>query len=555
MFSVSKQSLRLALGLLESNLPGKENVDKPQDVTDQEYGNIYVRELNDLKSTLEVASNETLAAIDSLQEGVCSLYKVWKATICKPEWEQGKEYDESKEIKQQTTLRIEDLDESATLSLSNAKMKLQAAKVKSKEVFDNEELGTLERVLGMKIRVTAIILESMGVPDSYTNILKEIGSPEESCRNCLKELHALPDVVRSFKTQLSQQKEPMIHQEGSADIVCAVCLINHAIFNVTLEEGGDPMFWPDVDIEGEHVDPLRDYRMIQVLQWVGMETSNGMWAFGQGGLDGHKILCPSDLATNTHGEFIVADLHDVKIFSSSGKFLNSLRPANENNVTEQWFVPISVSTDGDGNVFVLAELKVERTESTSKTYEVQWRGVFVFDKDDNLSRKFAINENISEGISLTINSDGHVFVLGESNGKDHVEVYGSDGQFKLSFGEDIFDSALYITAADEGQVMVLDPGHQCVHLFSARGDHVAQFNVEGDMDGAITFNHVTNTVCVTTTSRQTDDGQVEVYTKEGIFLYTIQLDTWDNPGLSGAAVTADGRFCLVSGMECKVFVL
>lgn len=560
MFSVSKQSLRLALGLLQPDQPSEGKVDKPEDVTDQEYGNVYVRKLDDLKALSGATSKETFAAIESLQEGIRCLYKVWEATICKQESDiHGKEnVDENgevKEVKQQTILTIEDLDDSATVSLSNAKTNLQAAKEKATELFSNEELDMQERILGMKIRVTSTILESIGVPDSYTNILKEIGSPEERCRQFLSELHALPAVIQSFRSQLSQETQPL-NQDESANIVIAVCKINHAIFKITLEEGGDPMFWPSINIGEDRVDPLRDQRMIRVLQQLDMEHCYGMWTFGQEGGDSHKIRCPSDLATNTHGEFIVADLHDVKMFSSTGKFLSSLRPpTSEPKETEVWFVPTSVATDSEGNVYVLAELKREKPELTTKIYEVKWRGVFVFDKYDNLCRKFAIDEIISEEISLTVNSDGHVFVLGECNGKDQVSVYGTDGQFIHSFGEGIFDSALYIAAAEEGRVMVLDQGQQCVHVFGARGDHVEQFKVKGDMDGAIAFNHVTKSICVTTTSRETDDGQVEVYTMEGALLYTLQLDTWDNPGLSGAAVTADGRFCLVSGMECKVFVL
>ena len=568
MFSITKPALRVILGLLESDERNKRAVEKPEDVTDQEFGNVVVRELDELKSTSQASSTEDLAAMDSFQEGIVSLYKVLEAINLKQETvAQGNENleDESEKVRAELIkqrshspileIEVEDLDDSAMNSLSSAKISFKTAKEQAKESFSKEEQNIVQRILGMKMRIAATILENIGSPESYVNATKELGSPADECRQCLKELHAINAVSQAFKVQLSQEKKASTSREETEDIVRAVCKVNHAIFTVTLIEGGDPMFWPQVDIGEEHVDPLRDQRIVQVLHQLGMEHCHGVWTFGQEGQDSYKLRCPSDLTTNALGEFIVADLHDVKIFNSSGKFVCSLCPVSDNKDAECWFVPISVATDRENNVYVLAELKCEKTDSNTTKYEVEWRGVFVFDKHDTLCRKFPIKENFSEGISLTVNSNGHVFVLGECNGKDHVDVYESDGQFIQSFGAGIFSSALYITAADKGRVMVLDQGHQCVHVFSAQGDHIQQFRVEGDMDGALAYNPVTTRVCVTTTSRQTDDGQVEIYTQGGEFLHVIQLDTWDNPGLSGAAVTVDGRFCLVSGMECKVFVL
>ena len=195
-------------------------------------------------------------------------------------------------------------------------------------------------------------------------------------------------------------------------IVSAVCQLNCVIFKVTQilgrgMDGSELLVWSSIDIGEEKVDPLRDSRMISKLRDLNMERCCVTWAFGQEGDDEHKLKKPADIAFNSRGHFVVADKdgRDVKVFNSSGKFLYSLAPPTVNTNQDPLFVPWSVATDSDDNVYVLVR------PQKGGLLVVEWRIVYVFDKHGNLVRKFRLRGEFV-GWYVTVNEENNVFVLG-----------------------------------------------------------------------------------------------------------------------------------------------
>ena len=65
----------------------------------------------------------------------------------------------------------------------------------------------------------------------------------------------------------------------------------------------------------------------------------------------------------------------------------------------------------------------------------------------------------------------------EPNVRDHaVDVYKTDGQFVDSFGEGI-KHPWYITAANDGRVMIVESYASCVHVFSEDGNHLNEIKL------------------------------------------------------------------------------
>ena len=78
-------------------------------------------------------------------------------------------------------------------------------------------------------------------------------------------------------------------------------------------------------------------------------------------------------------------------------------------------------------------------------------------------------------------------LLRETGGrKDVIDVYEHDGRYVRSFGEGILKNAHDITADNEGHVMVVVIGDNCVHVFKEDTTQLNKFNIntEGDYDMA-----------------------------------------------------------------------
>ena len=316
--------------------------------------------------------------------------------------------------------------------------------------------------------------------------------------------------------------------------------------------GSELLVWSSIDIGEEKVDPLRDSRMISKLRNLNMERCCVTWAFGQEGDDEHKLKKPADIAFNSRGHFVVADKdgRDVKVFNSSGKFLYSLAPPTVNTNQDPLFVPWSVATDSDDNVYVLVR------PQKGGLLVVEWRIVYVFDKHGNLVRKFRLRVEFV-GWYVTVNEENNVFVLGLCNGKVQVDLYESNGKYIRSFPEAILGDTTRLTAATKGRVMTLELTSQSVEVFSAQGDYIHKIAVRGDVrQGAVAFHKQSEHLIVCSRNPGNEQrGQVSIYTNEGEFVLSIQLDTEKEPVFAGLAVSPMGRIALANVLEGKIHVL
>ncbi|XP_078368916.1 uncharacterized protein LOC144652735 [Oculina patagonica] len=553
---------------------------KEGDVTDQQFRSFIVREIEDIKSKLDgIARKDLVASVSFFKEGLVYLYKVLDmksgeedgtATIT-AQAAVGKKEEKVEAVVLQSSaacmktvflakevtnfmIQLTDQDVLATRALSDAKDRFKDARRKATEAFSNEALNTADRILAMQYRVMATLLEKVDNP----------GEALAACRLCLEELHSMPVVQKSFGVQLKQGFKSWFNKVERKEIISSVCRINRVIFDIRRlagpREGEEFSIWPCIDIGGERVDPVCDQRLVGSSHKPGIEHfCVTPWSFGQEGEEQHKLKSPRCIATNTEGQFIVVDHgdRDIKVFDKSGKYMTSSSlPMYGTNR----FIIQGIATDQEDNMYLLVSWYIHRDLGSL---------VCVFDKNANLNHKFNLKEG-SRGFLITVNANNKVFVVVERS--QHMQVYKTNGQFVHSFGENILKHPCDITAANDGCVMVLESReyNNCVHLFSAEGDHLSRFTMDESKPHHprfIAFLRATEQAVVLSVEYNHDSGvkyprMLHVYTKHGEFVRSIHLDEESmivRIDSRGITVTKDGRVAMCvfeeSISKYKVYIL
>ena len=521
---------------------------KDGDVTDKKFHDLIVREIDDIKSKLDALSRKDLeASISFFEEGIALLYEVFDRARSRSEYSAVTAQEACDEVfslaEGMRKLELTGLDESATRKLSNAKKRFEGARWKATEAFKNEGLKTSDRILAMQYRVMATILETVDNPADAV----------APCRVCIKELNCLPAVQNSFDVQLKkgiQAVRGLFSKEERREIISSVCHVNRAIYDLitlTVGEGVSLYNWPPVVTGENKVDPLRDERVAKVLRKQGMEhCCVTPWSFGQEGEEEHKLKDPAGIATNSSGQFIVADYGDrnVKVFDTSGKFVKHFSVPTDDVNTELYIR--DVATDMNDNIYVLAGLKKPGAEISYCVYK--------FSKTAELHHKFLLREG-AWGRALSVSDEGKVLVL---RYRGEVDEYETDGQFVRSFREGILKHARDITAANDGRVMVVNRSDSCVHIFSEDGDYHNKFKLQRDYLLPRTAFHRASEHVVVAGDEEKKHLHVEIYTKDGEFVRSTQIHEEGIWYVAGITVTTEGRIAVVTYYltgNSKVFVL
>ena len=233
MSSIVISVFKSTIGLLASK--GRDKVAeilKDGDVTDQKFHSLIVNEIEDIKSKLDALSRKDLeASISFFREGIALLYEVFKianargecGAVTAPAVASNEAFLLIEGIKR---LELTGLDESSLGKLSTAKKRFEDARREATRAFKNEGPKTSDRILAMKYRVMATILETI---DNPANALAP-------CRVCVEELNSLPAVQNNFYVQLKkgiQAVRGLFNKEERREIISSVCHVNRVIYDVT----------------------------------------------------------------------------------------------------------------------------------------------------------------------------------------------------------------------------------------------------------------------------------------------------------------------------------
>ena len=544
MSSIVTTVFRYTIGLLVSK--GRDKVAetlKDGDVTDQKFHSLIVKEIEDIKSKLDALSRKDLeASISFFEEGIVLLYEVFKIANTRGECGAVTAQAACSEaipiIEGIKRLELTGLDESATRKLSTAKKRFEDARREATKAFKNEGLKTSDRVLAMKYRVMATILETVDNPADAVG----------PCGVCVKELNSLPAVQNNFHVQLKtgiQAVKGLLNKEERREIISSVCHVNRVIYDVTRTFGGDTHFWiwPTVDTGDNRINPLYDARVTKVLLHQGMEhCCVTPWSFGL------ELKAPMGIATNSSGEFIVGDWMGrcLKVFDRNGTFVKHFALPTDDVYTELNI--FDVATAVNDNIFVLTE--VMKPESAS-----WW--IYKLTKTADLHHMFRLGKEgvLSEYKRLSVRDTGKVLAVRALSGG--VEEYDSNGEFVRSFGGEILKCARDITVANDGRVLVLDidpdslrsdKENYFVHIFSEHGDYLNKFKLHRNnvCEAKIAFHPASGHVVVAGTEREIDLVQVTIYSKDGKFVRSVKIqNSHDFNDITGITLKNDGTIAVI----------
>ena len=537
---------------------------KDGDVTDQQFRGIIMREIDDMKSKLDgLSRKDLLASIGFFREGIELLYEVFE------EKRSGSEYGAdtaqaacAEAVSLAEGMKHLELTESATRKLSHAKKTFERAREKAKDAFSNEALSPNDRILAMQYRVMATVLETIDHPaDAVT-----------PCNACIEELNGLPVVQRGFQEQLRtgiMAVKSLFNKEERRKVISGVCLVNRVAYDVTQTVHVEKPFtnepfakellppFPMIDTGKEKVDPLRDWRVRKILCKQGMENCSVSWILGHDGEKKHRLNNPLGIATNSSGQYIVADnISTIKVYDSSGKFLQcfSLPPLIDDSRKELSIqFGVRLTTDMNDNIYVLVQ-------EISGEYPF-W--IFKFNKTADHHHKFRVRtkDHKFERCELSVSDSGTVIVLWGNWSEAHiVDVYETDGQFVCSFGEQILTNPCDITTVSDGRVMVVQGYPSRVHILSEQGDHLNTFDLQISMAfSKIAFQRASqHVVVVGDKDYNLDILHIEIYTKDGEFVRSTPVNMGQSYFLIGMAVTTDDRIALVTwldGLGRKVIII
>ena len=368
------------------------------DVTDQKFRGLIVREIDEIKSKLDgLARKDLLASISLFKEGIELLYEVFESA--RPSTEHRaiaaaatacvEQFDIAKEMRK---LQLTTLDESATRKLGKAMETFSEVRLEAIKAFNNEALELSDRLLAMQYRLMATILRTI---DNPTDALA-------ACRVCLDDLHQVPAVKEYFKVELEEglRLRALFNKDERRQIIFSVCHANRVIYDV-MRMLGSVKRWtlPDVETGKEKVDPLRSERVVKILTKQGKEhCCVTPWSFGQECDEEHKLKVPRGIATNTKGQYLIADDWDktVKVFDSNGKFEFRFNPQTDDADTELDILDVATAGE-DERIYLLVDLKKPGAEEWKK--EVQ-----VFNKTGDLQHKFPVRRGDWGRNRLTVTS-------------------------------------------------------------------------------------------------------------------------------------------------------
>ena len=548
---------------------------KEGDVADQKFRSLIVRDLKEIHNKLDALSQKDLkAAVDFFETGLGCLYRAFdtmhsaNVSLGASKVSERNEEDDLKEITLPSdadpektivladgirNMQLTELDETTKSLLSDAQENFRLAVEYTTHACNNEALSTFDRITAIRYRVMASMLKSAAETVRTAGDLKSTWQKAlPQCEQCLKKLNSLPAVQNSFKVELSKgllNIRGPFGKDERMQIISIVCQVNRTIYDAMRTVGKDVhvLVWPYVDIGEDQVDPLRDVRVLQML-----EKSEKVDML-------HYRITPELLfdvpiagihcATNTMGQFLIAQKRGgtVHVLDKNGMCQFWFRPQTDDAKTKSQICDL-VTEDVSEKICLLIYLynDKERLESI----EVQ-----VLNKTADLQYKFPVKYG-----SRLIVSGSKLVILGSRE----AYVYNENGEFDRSFEffKSVDDKCLFdCTATYDGRILITHfkgefSDYHCVHVFTMEGLEIAKFKSGVGLNlYSMRFSPRSAGEHVVMAGYNEEDGiiTVEIYTVDGKLVRRILLR--GQPGLffDGITVTMEGHIAVFVGGSVIVY--
>ena len=551
---------------------------KDGDVTDQKLRGLIVSELNDIKGKLDALSQKDLkAAVDFFGTGLKNLngavvamrganVSVEAGEVSERNEEEyfhelalPSDTDPGKTIAVAAGIRnmqLTELDETTKSLLSDAQEKFRLAVENATHACNNEALSTFDRITAIRYRVMAAMLKSAAETVRTTGDLKStLQKALPECEQCLKKLNSLPAVQNSFKVELSKGLLNIRGQFGKDErmqIISTVCQVNRTIYDAMRTVGKDVhvLVWPSVDIGEDQLDPLRDVRVLQMLEKSEKVDMEHYRIAPELSFD--VTMAGIVFATNTVGQFLFAEKggRTVHVFDKNGTFEFSFNPQTDDAKIEILIADL-VTEDVSEKIYLLIELY------NKGGWE---REVQVLNKTADLQYKFPVKGGRIRSSHRLIVSGSKLVILA----KCEAHVYNQNGEFERSFEFFKSEGDKYLadcTATCDGRIMIMHPkrnfsDYHSVHVFTMEGKEVAKFKfgVGVNLDEML-FSPRSAGEHVVIAGYNDKDGIiiVEFYTVDGKLVRRILLRNKGRRFFDGITVTMKGHIAVFVDGKAVVY--
>ena len=548
---------------------------KEGDVTDQKFRSLIVRDLKEIHYKLDALSQKDLkAAVDFFETGLGCLYRAFdtmrraNVSLGAAQVSERNEEDDFKQITLPSdtdpektivladgirNMQLTELDETTKSLLSDAQEKFRLAVENATHACNNEALSTFDRITAIRYRVMAAMLKSAAETVRSTGDLKStLQKALPECEQCLKKLNSLPAVQKSFKSELSQgflNIRGRFGKDERMQIISTVCQVNRTIYDAMQTAGKTEdvhvLKWPYVDTGEDQVDPLRDVRVIQVLEKsekVDMDhyRITPGWSFD-------VKLSGNILRTNTLGQFlIVKELgRTVHFYDKYGKFQFSFNPQTDDTKIEICIFDLVTEDVGDKIYLLIISTGEDEVQVLNKTADLHYK------------------IPVRGGCRLIVSGSKLVIMALRT-----AHVYNQNGEFERTFeffkngdGKELFDC----TATYDGRIMIMHSkgdfsDYHCVHVFTMEGQEIAKFRsgVGLNLD-YMYFSPRSAGEHVVIAGYNFEDGiiTVELYTVDGKLVRRILLREEPTLYFKAITVTLEGHLAVcfrLDGSNEKVVV-
>ena len=551
---------------------------KEGDVADQKFRSLIVRDLKEIHYKLDALSQKDLkAAVDFFETGLGCLYKAFdtmrraNVSLGAAQVSERNEEDDFKQIAlpsdtdpEKTIVladgirnkQLTELDETTKSLLSDAQEKFRLAVENATHACNNEALSTFDRITAIRYRVMAAMLKSAAETVRTTGDLKStLQKALPECEQCLKKLNSLPAVQNSFKSELSQgflNIRGRFSKDERMQIISTVCRVNRTVYDAMQTAGKTKdvhvLKWPSVDIGEDQVDPLRDVRVLQVLEKSEkVDMEHYRITPGRSFDVTSRIL---GIATNTLGQFLITVEmgKTVHVYDDNGMFQFSFNPQTDDAKTEITIADL-VTEDVSEKIYLLIGLYNEE-----RCDEVQ-----VLNKTAHLQYKFPVKYGrrlIVSGSKLVILTFRRAHVYNQNGGLERsFEFFKSGGDKCLAD----------CTATYDGRILIRHykgdfSDYFCVHVFTMEGQEIAKFKsgVGLNLDYML-FSPRSAGEHVVIAGYNYEDGliAVEICSVDGKLVRRILLRDKRGLDFTGIAVTMEGQIavCFSSYFDTRKVVV
>ena len=473
MTSIVTSILSSTLGLLWNKArDGAANCLKDRDVTDAKIREIFVRELNDIKTKLDALTlKDLLSSYMFLERGV----ELLSDLLDKSNNEQKAVMNEDKDDGSVTSSKIPSggdiLNDVLQLSQAMEKYKktvpkqFEKAKERFKEAdkqatlaFCNEALSIQDRIVAAKLCVVSEILECLDSPDTAVT----------SCLFILRKVHNLSAVREVFSVYLGRGVRSKFGKTERVQIVKSVMMINYVLYQFIWKYSTKyyrELNWPIIQLSDRTFDPIWSWREVSERTSWGDELKQP-----PNKIKVDKEILPAISAVNSRGEIVAGHFFfGVSIISRTGK-TKSASPIrvlwNKDMDGRKIKHEIaSVAVDEENNVYLIVLYYQENRYEKSEPDHVV---LYVFDEHCNhVKHKSELNflpKLTTTYVRLAVNKNKDIVIIRD----DGVYVCDATGQLKYMFKPKCSPS--FIAVSKNNEIIIGSLDDNTVEIYTEKGN-------------------------------------------------------------------------------------